>query len=153
MDSDLVQLHEPIALRHTLLDENRVEVLHIRQTDKFIDRGVIAYVPLEIGIGFAPLLCRNSEHRHIQHIGFVGVDDVCLCRSDLRRDKVLLYGICMHAVVYFRQLTFSRPTQQPLFLRLQPLKFLDDVEFKFNRNPACELQCNVFMRIRSAITS
>ena len=37
MDSDLVQFYEPLTLRHALLDENRIEVFHIRQADKFVD--------------------------------------------------------------------------------------------------------------------
>lgn len=101
MNGYLVQLYKPLALGYALLDENRIEVFHIRQADKFIDCGIVAYVPLEVGIGFAPLLCRYTEHRHIQHIGFIGVDDACLCRSNFRRDKVLLYGIGMDAVVDF----------------------------------------------------
>ena len=30
---------------------------------------------------------------YFQHISFIGVDDTCLCRSNFRRDEVLLYGI------------------------------------------------------------
>ena len=104
MNGYLVQLHKPLALRHALLDENRIEVFHIRQADKFVDGGVVAYVSFEVGIGLAPLLCRYTEHRHIQHIGFIGIDDARLCRSNLRRDKVMLYRVGMYAVVDFRQL-------------------------------------------------
>lgn len=75
MNGDLVQLHKPLALRHTLPDENRIEVLQIRQADKFVDCGVVVYVTFEVWIGFTPLFCRYTEHRHIQNIGFIGVDN------------------------------------------------------------------------------
>ncbi len=93
MNGYLVQLYKPLALRHALLNENRIEVFHIRQADKFIDCSVVTYVPFEIGIGFAPLLCRYTKHRYIQHIGFVGVNYTRLCWSNLRWDKVLLYRV------------------------------------------------------------
>lgn len=72
-----------------------------RRKNKFVDCGIVTYVPFEVGIGFTPLLCRYTEHRHIQHICFIGIYDACLCRSNFRRNKVLLYGIGMYAVVDF----------------------------------------------------
>ena len=102
MNGYLVQLHKPLALSHALFDENRIEVFHIRQTDKFVDCGVIAYIAFHAGVSITPLLCRYAKHRHIQHIGLIGIDDACLCRCNLRRDKVLPYGIGMYAVVDFR---------------------------------------------------
>ena len=140
-------------MRHTLLDKNRIEVLHIRQADKFIDSGVVAYVPSEVGIGLAPLFCRYTEHCHIQHIGFIGVDDACLCRCNLRGNKILLYGIGMYTVVDFRQLTFRRPTQQTLLLRLQPLKFLDDVDFELRANPHRKFKGYILVGVCTTIST
>ena len=91
-----VKLNKSLALRHSLFDKNRIEVLHIRQAYKFVDCGVIPYVAFNVGVSLAPLLCRCTEHRHIQHVGFVGVNDACLCRSNLRRDKVMLYGVSVY---------------------------------------------------------
>lgn len=107
MDGDLVQLHKSLALRHALLDENSIEVLHIRQTYKLVDCCIIAYVTFKVGIGFAPLLCRYTEHRNIQHIGFIGVDDTRLSRSNLRRNKVMLYRIGVYTVLIFDSSRFA----------------------------------------------
>ena len=75
MNGYLVQLHKSLSLRHALLDENSIEVFHIRQAYEFVDCGVVAYVTFEVWIGFTPLFCRYTEHRHIQNIGFIGVDN------------------------------------------------------------------------------
>ena len=76
-----VEFDEPFSLRHALSDEYGIEVFHVRQADQFVDGGIIADVAFAVGVGFAPLLCRHAEHRYVQRIGFVGVDDACLCRS------------------------------------------------------------------------
>ena len=49
------------------------------------------------------------SHRH-EYVGFVGINQTCLCLSNLRRDKILLYRVCVYAAVDFRQLAFRRPT-------------------------------------------
>ena len=49
MNGYLVQFHKPLALPHALLYENRIEVSHIRQADKFVDRSIVAYIPFEVG--------------------------------------------------------------------------------------------------------
>ena len=49
---------------------------------------------------FTPQLCRHTEHRHVQHVRFIGIDDICLCWRNLCRDKILFYGIGVYAVSY-----------------------------------------------------
>ena len=78
MDGDLVQFHKSLALRQTLTDENRIEVFHIRQAYKFVDCGVVAYVAFQVRVSIAPLLCRYAEHRHVEYVGFVGINHIRL---------------------------------------------------------------------------
>ena len=40
----LIQLDKSFTLSHALLDENSIEVLHIRQADKFVDCCVVANI-------------------------------------------------------------------------------------------------------------
>lgn len=96
---NLVEPYEAFALRQTLADEHGIKVLHVRETDKLIDGGIVADVALAVGIGLAPLTSRHAEHRHVQHVGLVGIYDVCLRLRYFRRYEVLPDGIGVYAVV------------------------------------------------------
>ena len=54
-----VEPDEAFALRQALADENGIEVLHVRETDEFVDGGVVADVVLAVGIGLGSS-CRTS---------------------------------------------------------------------------------------------
>ena len=109
--------------------------------------------PFEAGIGITPLLRGHSEHRHIKHIGFVGVNDACLGLCNFGRYKIVLDGIRMDPVVYFGKLSFGSPSYQFLLLFLQTLEFLDNINLELRAYPHRELKCDVLMGIRASIAS
>jgi len=55
VDGNLIKFYESLTLRHTIVDENRIEVLHVRKADELVDGGIIADITLEVWIGFTPL--------------------------------------------------------------------------------------------------
>ena len=73
---------------------------------------------------FVSTLSSHAEHRHIEYVGLLGIDDAGLCRCHLLWHQVALDGIGVYAVVDFRQLPLRRPAQQLLLLSLQPLELL-----------------------------
>ena len=55
MDGNLIEFDESFALWHTVVDEDRIEVLHVRKADELINGGIVADITLEVWIGFTPL--------------------------------------------------------------------------------------------------
>ena len=45
-----VEPYEAFALRQALADEHGIKVLHVRETDKLIDGGIVAELPLRSGL-------------------------------------------------------------------------------------------------------
>ena len=109
MDGDLVELDQALPQWHTMFNKHRIEILHVGEAYKFIDRGVIPDISFEVGIGFSPLFCCHAEHSHIQHIGFIGIYDTRLSLCNLGRYEIMLDGIGVDTIVYLGQLTFRRP--------------------------------------------
>lgn len=118
MDGDLIELDQTLLLWHPLFNKHRIEILHIREAYKFIDRGIIPDIAFEVGIGITPLFRCHAEHSHIQHIGFIGIYDTCLSLCNLGRYEIMLDGIGVDSIIYFGQLTFRRPAELLLFLFL-----------------------------------
>ncbi len=153
MNGYLVQFHKPLGLRHTLLNKNGIDVFHIRQTDKLIDSSIIAYIAFQIRVSLPPLLCRHTEHSYIQHIGFISIDYARLSRSNLCRNKILLYRIGMYAVIYFRQFTLRRPAQLLLLLCFKPLKLFYYVNLELRTYPHRKLKGDVLVSVCAAIST
>jgi hypothetical protein len=42
LDGNLVELYESFALGDAVIDKNSIYVFHVRETDKFIDGGIVA---------------------------------------------------------------------------------------------------------------
>ena len=53
---NLIKLDEPFRLRDALVDKHNVEVLHIRETDKFVDGGIVTDIALQLGNSFTLIL-------------------------------------------------------------------------------------------------
>ena len=60
-----------------------------------------------------------------------------LLRGDLGRDEVGLDGVGMEAVIDLRQGAVEIPGEgkAAVLVLLEPLEFLDEVEFEFDRDP------------------
>ena len=42
LDSDLVEFYKSLALGDTVVNENSIDILHVREADEFIDGGIVA---------------------------------------------------------------------------------------------------------------
>lgn len=101
MNGYLVKFYKPFALRNALFYKHSIQILHIRQADKFIDGSIITNITIQIRIGFSPLFCRNSKHSHIQYVCLICVNNICLFLSNFIWNKIMLDSICMYTVIDF----------------------------------------------------
>ena len=53
-DGDGIKFCQPLGLRHSFADEHRIQVLQIGQTDQLRDIGIVADIPLQIGMAVPP---------------------------------------------------------------------------------------------------
>ena len=65
-------------MRHSVVDKHCVDVLHVQETDEFVDSGIVADVALEFWIGLAPLFGSHAEHGDIENVCFLSIDNVGL---------------------------------------------------------------------------
>ena len=56
-----VELLKALALRHTHLDELRIQTFHVREDQQVLYRCVVAHVAVKAGIGVPPLLRGLTE--------------------------------------------------------------------------------------------
>ena len=73
-DGDGVELCQSLRLLDSLVDENRIQVLQIGQAHELRYIGIVADVALKIRMGVTLLFGCHTKQRHIQNIGFVGID-------------------------------------------------------------------------------
>ena len=99
LDGNLIEFHKPFTLGNSIIDKHGIDILHIRQTYQFVDVRIVTDVAFQVGISLAPLLGSHSEHGHIQYIGFLGIDDACLCWGDFFGNQMALDSIRMDAIV------------------------------------------------------
>ena len=60
-DGDLVEAHEAVALRQGHVDELGVHALDVGEDEKLFDRGVVALVAVEPGVGVARAAPNQDE--------------------------------------------------------------------------------------------
>jgi len=128
-----------------VVDKHGVEVLHVRQADKLVHRGVVADISFQPGVGLAPLLRRHAEHGHVQYVGLVGVDDARLRRRHFVGDDVALDCVRVDAVVYLRQLALGRPSELRLLLGLKALELANEIDLELWADPHGELKGDVLV--------
>ncbi len=46
LDGNLVEFYQALTLRHSVIDENGIDVLHIREADEFVDGSIVANITL-----------------------------------------------------------------------------------------------------------
>ena len=126
-----IQLQQPFSLRYPVIDKNSIQTFQIGKADQFIDIGVIPDVPFFIGIGFPPFLSCHPEHRHIQDIRFVRINNGGFAAVKFRRNQVLLDGIRMNPVIQFGKFSLRAPAKLSLLFSFEPLKFFNDAVCKF----------------------
>ena len=148
-----VETDEALALRESFGDEHGVQVLHVREANQLVHRGIVAHVAFQVGVRVAPFEGSDAEHGYVQHVGFAGIDARGLLRGDFRWDEVLLDGISVDAVVYLREFPFGAPAQLGLLLLLEALEFTHQIYLEFGTNPHSKLKRDVLVRISAPISS
>ena len=101
LDGNLIQLNQSFALGQALVNEHGIEVLHVRQANQLIDSGIVTDVAFLVCIRLPPLFGSHAEHRYVEHISLISINDACLLGSNLFRNDVALDGIGVYAVVDF----------------------------------------------------
>ena len=115
--------------------------------------GLVADVAFVFRVRGAPLGGGLSEEGHVEHVGFVGIDEVGLGFAQLGRNEVSLDGVGVDAVVDPGEVAADVPTERLTLLLLEALEFLDEVEFELDRDPRGELESDVEVRIGASVAS
>ena len=66
---------------------------------------------------------------------------------------VLFDSVCMDPVIDLCQVTPDIPAELPVLFILEPLEFLDKIEFELHRDPRGEFIRDILMSVRAAIPS
>ena len=119
------------------MDELGVHILEIGEDEELLEGGVVAYVAILIRTCIAPFTGGLAEKGDIEHVGFVGVGDGGLFRGDLVRDETEPNSIGVDAVVDLGEGAVEVPGEgeAAVFVLLEALELLDQVELEFNGNP------------------
>ena len=135
------------------MDELGIEAFKIGEDEELLDGGMIPHVSIERWVGIAPLPGGKAEEGNIQEIGLGGVGDGGLGGGDFRRDEVGLDGIGVDAVVQLGKGAVEVPSEGEalVFIFLEALEFLDEVELELDRDPRGELESDVAVRISSPV--
>lgn len=89
-------------MREIFGDKDRIEILHVREANQFVHRGVVADIAFEVGMGLAPFRGGDAKKGYIEYVSFIGINTLCLLGGDFFGDKVATDGIGVDMVVYFR---------------------------------------------------
>ena len=73
-DGNGIEFRQTLRLRDSFVDEHRVQILQIGQAHELRYIGIVADVAFKILVGVTLLLGCHTKQRHIQNIGFVGID-------------------------------------------------------------------------------
>ena len=150
-----IEPFEPAALRQGHVDKLRVHSFNVGQHEQLLDGGVVAHVAFELGVGVAPLLRSLTEERDVEEVGLVGVRDGGLRGRDLGRDEMGLHRVGVDAVVELGEGAVEVPSEgeAAVFVVLEPLEFLDQVELEFRAKPRAELEGNVLVGVGATVAA
>ena len=81
-------------LRKSFSYEYGIQILHVREANQFVHRGIVADVSFQVGMRIAPFEGSEAEHGNVQHIGFAGVDCCGVTSAGIR--------FCLIASVWMR---------------------------------------------------
>ena len=154
-DGDGVEFGDAFALRELHVDELGVEAFEVGEDEELFDGGVVTHVAVEAGIGIPPLAGGEAEEGDIEQVGLGGVGEGGLGGRDLRRDQVGLDGVGVDAVVELGKGAIEVPGKgkPPVFVILESLELLDEVDLEIGADPQSELECDIFVGESSTITA
>lgn len=141
-DGDVVEGGEAFGLWQALADEDGVEAFEVGKDDELLQRGVIPDIALGGWMRIAPLFGGLAEEGDVEQIRLAGIDRASLCPGDGRRDEGVLDGVGVDAVVDLGKSALEVPIEfeSVVFLVLEALEFLDEVELEFRTEPRAELK-------------
>ncbi len=142
-------------MRQLHMDELGVHVFEVGEDEKLLETGVVAHVAVLTGVGVAPLVGGLSEEGDVEDVGFVGVGEGGLLRGDFGRDEMGLDGVGVEVVIDLGEGAVEVPGEREaaVFVLLEALEFLDEVELEFDRHPGGEFKGNIGMGVGAAVTS
>ena len=111
MYCSVVQGLQPLSVRHTLMNEMGIQGFQVGQADQLRNIGFIADIALATGVFIPPLLGGFTEQRHVQQVGFAGVNLTDLLRCQRGRNQFGFDRIGVNAVVDLGQVAADVPTQ------------------------------------------
>lgn len=135
-----VGFDDSVRLCHSVVNECSIHILHVRQSDWFVDGGRITNITILLRSQFPPFPCRHSKHRYVEYISLVGILHDGLLTRDLRRDEIGLDGIRMNTIVYFGKFPFGRPLYMLLLFSFQALELSNKIQLEPYRNPTMRIQ-------------
>jgi len=103
----------------------------------------------------APLRGGVAKERDVEQVGFAGVDGSRLRLGDGGRDEGFLDGVGVDAVIDLRERALEVPAELEavVFVVLEALELLDEVDFEFDRDPRSEFEGNVFVGVGAPIAA
>ncbi|ADV43320.1 hypothetical protein Bache_1313 [Bacteroides helcogenes P 36-108] len=69
-----IEAEKPLMLRDAVVDEDGIQILHIREANQLVDIGIVAHVAFEVGMCVAPFKGGHAKHGYVQHIGLAGIN-------------------------------------------------------------------------------
>ena len=140
-------------LTQSFANEEGIEIFEIRQAYQLGAGGLVADVAFVFRVRGAQLGGGLSEESHVEHVSFVGINEVGMGFAQLGRNEVSLDGVGVDAVVDPGEVAADVPTERLALLLLEALEFLDEVEFELDRDPRGELEGDVEVRIGASVAS
>ncbi len=117
------------------------------------DVSVVADIAGLVGILHAPLCGGFSEKSHVEDICLGGVDMGGLRFGEFGRNQMGENRVGVDAIIDLGEISLDIPAQSFSLLFFEALKFLDEIQLEFDRNPGGEFEGNVFVRVGAAITT
>ena len=139
----------------SLADEDGVQAFEVGEDDELFERGVVADVAFRVGVGVVPLLGGLSEEGDIEEVGLAGINRGGLSLRDGRRKEGLLDGIGVDAAIDFGEgaLEISIKLQAVVFIVLEALEFLDEVELELHGYPGREFESDVLVGVGATVAA
>ncbi len=135
-----------------MADKHGVEAFQIGEDDELLQRRVVAEVALGAGMGVAPLFGGLAEKGDVEQVAFVGIDKGGLGLGDGGWDEGVLDGVGVDAVIDLGEGALEVPVELEavVFVVLEALKLLDEVNLEFRAEPGTELEGNFFVGVSAA---
>lgn len=154
-DGNFVEAFESFPLWQLHVNEFGVHALDIGQHQQLFDGGVFAHVAFKGGVGVAPLFGCLAEEGDIEQVRLGGIGDGGLGGRNRSRNQVRSDGVGVDAVVELGKGAVQVPGQRQaaVFILLEALEFLDQVELEFDRYPGGEFKGDVLVGVSAAVAS